>query len=260
MRMVPFKSLIITNEAKRSSTVGEIVNLMSVDAQRFMDLTTFLNMLWSAPLQIILALLFLWQTLGPSVLAGVAVMVLLIPFNAVIAMKTRAYQVEQMQYKDARIKLMNEILNGMKVLKLYAWELSFKEKILHIRQKELSVLLKSSYLSALSVMAWTSAPFLVSLTTFAVYVNVDKNNVLDAEKAFVSLSLFNILRFPLNMLPQVISSVMQASVSLKRIQQFLSHDELDPESVDRKPEALEYAVTVVNGKFSWAKKDPAALQ
>ncbi|KAM9462879.1 ATP-binding cassette sub-family C member 3 isoform 2-T2 [Clarias gariepinus] len=254
------KSLVITNEAKRSSTVGEIVNLMSVDAQRFMDLTTFLNMLWSAPLQIILALSFLWQTLGPSVLAGVAVMVLLIPFNAVIAMKTRAYQVEQMQYKDARIKLMNEILNGMKVLKLYAWEPSFKEKILHIRQKELNVLRKSGYLSALSVMAWTSAPFLVALTTFAVYVSVDKTNVLDAEKAFVSLSLFNILRFPLNMLPQVISSVMQASVSLKRIQQFLSHDELDPDSVDKKPAASEYAVTVVNGKFSWAKKDPPALQ
>ncbi|KAF7705073.1 hypothetical protein HF521_020359 [Silurus meridionalis] len=254
------KSLVITNEAKRSSTVGEIVNLMSVDAQRFMDLTTFLNMLWSAPLQIILALFFLWQTLGPSVLAGIAVMVLLIPFNAVIAMKTRAYQVEQMKYKDARIKLMNEILNGIKVLKLYAWEPSFKEKVLQIRQKELNVLRKTGYLSALSIMAWTSAPFLVALTTFAVYVTVDKSNVLDADKAFVSLALFNILRFPLNMLPQVVSSVLQASVSLKRIQQFLSHDELDPDSVDKKPAASEYAVTVVNGKFSWAKKDPPTLQ
>uniref|UniRef100_A0A4W5LCQ0 ATP-binding cassette, sub-family C (CFTR/MRP), member 3 n=1 Tax=Hucho hucho TaxID=62062 RepID=A0A4W5LCQ0_9TELE len=223
------KSLIITNAAKRTSTVGEIVNLMSVDAQRFMDLTTFLNMLWSAPLQIILALYFLWQNLGPSVLAGVAVMILLIPLNAAIAVKTRVYQVEQMQYKDARIKLMNEILNGIKVLKLYAWESSFKDKVLEIRQKELNVLRKTAYLGALSTMAWTSAPFLVALTTFAVYVTVDKNNILDAEKAFVSLSLFNILRFPLNMLPQVISSIIQASVSLKRIQDFLSHDELDPE-------------------------------
>uniref|UniRef100_A0A8C7R454 ATP-binding cassette, sub-family C (CFTR/MRP), member 3 n=1 Tax=Oncorhynchus mykiss TaxID=8022 RepID=A0A8C7R454_ONCMY len=223
------KSLIITNAAKRTSTVGEIVNLMSVDAQRFMDLTTFLNMLWSAPLQIILALYFLWQNLGPSVLAGVAVMILLIPLNAAIAVRTRAYQVEQMQYKDARIKLMNEILNGIKVLKLYAWESSFKEKVLEIRQKELNVLRKTAYLGALSTMAWTSAPFLVALTTFAVYVTVDKNNILDAEKAFVSLSLFNILRFPLNMLPQVISSIVQASVSLKRIQDFLSHDELDPD-------------------------------
>uniref|UniRef100_A0A671QU37 Canalicular multispecific organic anion transporter 2-like n=1 Tax=Sinocyclocheilus anshuiensis TaxID=1608454 RepID=A0A671QU37_9TELE len=253
------KALAITNEAKRSSTVGEVVNLMSVDAQRFMDLTTFLNMLWSAPLQIILALFFLWQNLGPSVLAGVAVMVLLIPFNAFIAMKTRTYQVEQMKHKDDRIKLMNEILNGIKVLKLYAWEVSFKEKILQIRQKELTVLRKTAYLSALSTMAWTSAPFMVALTTFAVYVTVDEKNVLDAEKAFVSLSLFNILRFPLNMLPQVISSIVQASVSLKRIQDFLSHDELDPESVDRRNNASEYAVSVINGTFSWAKQDQATL-
>ncbi|XP_075949233.1 ATP-binding cassette sub-family C member 3 isoform X3 [Anarhichas minor] len=254
------KALVITNAAKRSSTVGEVVNLMSVDAQRFMDLTTFLNLLWSAPLQIMLALYFLWQNLGPSVLAGVAVMVMLIPLNAVIAMKTRAYQVEQMQHKDARIKLMNEILNGIKVLKLYAWENSFKEKVLAIRQKELNVLRKTAYLGALSTMAWTSAPFLVALTTFAVFVTVDENNVLDAERAFVSLSLFNILRFPLNMLPQVISGLVQASVSLKRIQRFLSHDELDQDSVDRKNTATGFSVTVVNGKFSWAKEDPPVLQ
>lgn len=253
------KALVITNAAKRSSTVGEIVNLMSVDAQRFMDLTTFLNMLWSAPLQIILALYFLWQNLGPSVLAGVAVMVMLIPLNAVIAMKTRAYQVEQMQHKDARIKLMNEILNGIKVLKLYAWETSFRDKVLAIRQKELNVLRKTAYLGALSTMAWTSAPFLVALTTFAVYVSVDENNILDAEKAFVSLSLFNILRFPLNMLPQVISSMVQANVSLKRIQAFLSHDELDPNAVDKKNTASEFTVTVVNGKFTWAKEDSPVL-
>nr|XP_029486454.1 canalicular multispecific organic anion transporter 2-like [Oncorhynchus nerka] len=213
------------------------------------DLITFVNP----------QLLSLLINLGPSVLAGVAVMILLIPLNAAIAVRTRAYQVEQMHYKDARIKLMNEILNGIKVLKLYAWENSFKEKVLEIRQKELNVLRKTAYLGALSTMAWTSAPFLVALMTFAVYVTVDKNNILDAEKAFVSLSLFNILRFPLNMLPQVISSVVQASVSLKRIQDFLSHEELDPESVDRNNTATDSSVTVVNGKFTWAKQDPPAL-
>lgn len=71
-----------------------------------------------------------------------------------------------MQYKDARIKLMNEILNGIKVLKLYAWEKSFQEKVLEIRQKELNVLRKTAYLSAVSIMAWTSAPFMVR--TFSV--------------------------------------------------------------------------------------------
>ncbi|NWV02567.1 MRP3 protein, partial [Ptilonorhynchus violaceus] len=248
------KSLAITNSAKRSSTVGEIVNLMSVDAQRFMDLMTFLNMLWSAPLQIFLALYFLWQTLGPSVLAGVAVMVLLIPFNSAIAIKTRAFQVEQMRYKDSRIKLMNEILGGIKVLKLYAWEPSFSEKVLEIRKNELQVLKKSAYLNSLSTFAWISAPFLVALTTFAVYVSVDEKNVLDAEKAFVSLSLFNILKFPLSMLPQVISNIAQTSVSLKRIQQFLSHDELDPNCVETKVIAPGYAISVRNATFSWGKE------
>ncbi|KFV41915.1 Canalicular multispecific organic anion transporter 2, partial [Gavia stellata] len=254
------KSLVITNSAKRSSTVGEIVNLMSVDAQRFMDLMTFLNMLWSAPLQIFLALYFLWQTLGPSVLAGVAVMVLLIPFNSAIAMKTRAFQVEQMRYKDSRIKLMNEILGGIKVLKLYAWEPSFSEKVLEIRKNELRVLKKSAYLNSLSTFAWISAPFLVALTTFAVYVSVDEKNILDAEKAFVSLSLFNILKFPLNMLPQVISNIAQTSVSLKRIQQFLSHDELDPNCVETKVIAPGNAISVTNATFSWGKELKPSLK
>ncbi|KAG8129111.1 putative ATP-binding cassette sub-family C protein, partial [Naja naja] len=224
--MVYRKSLVITNSAKRSSTVGEIVNLMSA--------------------------------LGPSVLAGVAVMVLLIPLNAVIAMKTRAFQVEQMKYKDARIKLMNEILSGIKVLKLYAWETSFAEKVLEIRRNELRVLKKSAYLNSISTFAWISAPFLVALTTFAVFVSVDEKNVLDAEKAFVSLSLFNLLRFPLNMLPQVISNIVQTNVSLQRIQHFLSHDELDPNCVETKSIAPGYSVTIKQGTFSWAKDlDPA---
>ncbi|NWU61608.1 MRP3 protein, partial [Pterocles burchelli] len=254
------KSLVITNSAKRSSTVGEIVNLMSVDAQRFMDLVNFLNMLWSAPLQIFLALYFLWQALGPSVLAGVAVMVLLIPFNSAIAIKTRAFQVEQMRYKDSRIKLMNEILGGIKVLKLYAWEPSFSEKVLEIRKNELQVLKKAAYLNSVSTFIWISAPFLVALTTFAVYVSVGENNILDAEKAFVSLSLFNILKFPLNMLPQVISNIAQTSVSLKRIQQFLCHDELDPNCVETKAIEPGKAIRVTNATFSWGKELKPSLK
>uniref|UniRef100_A0A8C6UR78 Multidrug resistance-associated protein 1 n=1 Tax=Neogobius melanostomus TaxID=47308 RepID=A0A8C6UR78_9GOBI len=227
------KALVISNAARRSSTVGEIVNLMSVDAQRFMDLSAYINMIWSAPLQVVLALYFLWETLGPSVLAGVAVMLLMVPVNAFIAMKTKTYQVAQMKSKDGRIKLMNEMLNGIKVLKLYAWELAFQDKVSEIRQSELRVLKKAAYLGAMSTFTWICAPFLVALSTFAVYVLVDERNILDAQKAFVSLALFNILRFPLNMLPMVISSLVQASVSLKRLRTFLSHEELQEDSVDR---------------------------
>lgn len=109
------KALIMSNSARKESTVGEIVNLMAVDAQRFMDLTTYINMIWSAPLQIALALYFLWAQLGPSVLAGLAVMIILIPVNSVIANKIKDLQIRQMKNKDERVKLMNEILSGIKV-------------------------------------------------------------------------------------------------------------------------------------------------
>ena len=87
------QSLKLSNTARKTSTVGEIVNLMSVDAQRFMELTTYLNMLWSAPFQMCVCLYLLWMVLGPSVLAGVGVMVLMIPINAFIAKRSRALQV-----------------------------------------------------------------------------------------------------------------------------------------------------------------------
>ncbi|XP_053193733.1 multidrug resistance-associated protein 1 [Scomber japonicus] len=255
------KALVISSAARRTSTVGEIVNLMSVDAQRFMDLITYINMIWSAPLQVVLALYFLWQNLGPSVLAGVAVMVLMVPVNAVIAMKTKTYQVAQMKSKDNRIKLMNEMLNGIKVLKLYAWELAFKDKVSEIRESELQVLKKAAYLGAVSTFTWVCAPFLVALSTFTVYVLSDEENVLDAEKAFVSLALFNILRFPLNMLPMVISSMVQASVSLKRLRVFLSHEELQEDSVEHNTVAgSPHSISIVEGVFSWSRSESPTLK
>ncbi|XP_064172603.1 multidrug resistance-associated protein 1 [Anguilla rostrata] len=254
------KALVITSAARRTSTVGEIVNLMSVDAQRFMDLITYINMVWSAPLQVVLALYFLWQTLGPAVLAGVAVMVLMFPINAFIAMKNKTFQVAQMKSKDNRIKLMNELLNGIKVLKLYAWELAFKDKVSEIRESELRVLKKSAFLAAMATFTWVCAPFLVALSTFGVYVLIDEQNVLDAQKAFVSLALFNLLRFPLNMLPMVISSMVEASVSLKRLRVFLSHEELE-DSVDNTAiTSSSDSVVISNSTFSWSRTDPPTLK
>ncbi|XP_013102325.2 multidrug resistance-associated protein 1 isoform X3 [Stomoxys calcitrans] len=248
------KALVLSNATRKESTVGEIVNLMAVDAQRFMDLTTYLNMLWSAPLQIGLALYFLWQLLGPSVLAGLAVMIILIPVNGVIANRIKTYQIRQMKYKDERVKLMNEVLSGIKVLKLYAWEPSFEKQVLQIRDKEIATLKSTAYLNASTSFLWSCAPFLVSLVTFATYVLIDENNVLDATKTFVSLSLFNILRFPLTMLPMLISNLVQTQVSVNRINKFMNSEELDPNNVQHDPKKPN-PLSIENGSFSWGDGD-----
>lgn len=225
------KSLVVSNATRKESTVGEIVNLMAVDAEMFTQLTLYINMIWSAPLQIGVALYFLWGVLGPSVMAGFGAMLLMIPINGWMANMSRKFQVKQMLEKDGRVKLMNEILSGIKVLKLYAWELSFEDKVLGIRDKEIQTLKGQAHLTAGTFFFWTSIPFLVSLVSFATYVLVSDKNILDANTAFVSLSLFNILRAPLMILPMMITSVIQIQVSVNRINKFMNGEELDPNNV-----------------------------
>ncbi|XP_039751038.1 multidrug resistance-associated protein 1 isoform X2 [Pararge aegeria] len=253
------KSLCISNSARKESTVGEIVNLMSVDAQRFVELTAYLNMIWSAPLQIALALYFLWGILGPSVLAGLAVMIVLIPVNGLIANRVKTLQIRQMKYKDERVKLMNEVLNGIKVLKMYAWEPSFEEQILKIRNKEMNVLKQTAYLNSATSFIWSCAPFLVSLMSFGCFVLVNDHEVLDSKRAFVALSLFNILRFPLSMLPNVISNVVQTAVGIKRLNKFMNCEELNVESVEHDPKEPNPLV-IENGHFTWGDESQPTLK
>ncbi|ESN93302.1 hypothetical protein HELRODRAFT_115686 [Helobdella robusta] len=214
------------NKNNNNIEIGEILNLATVDTQKLVDLVSMLNYLWSAPIQIGLAVYFLWQLVGPSVLAGVAMVILMLPVNALVAKMCRRFQViDQMKFKDARIRMMNEVINGIKLIKLYAWEDVFAEKITKVRVQEVKVIKRSAYLASLASFAWTCTPFLVSLTTFAVYVLSSEENVLNAEKAFVALTLFNILRNPLSMLPIFVTNITVARVSLERLQNFLSLDD-----------------------------------
>ncbi|KAI7696126.1 Multidrug resistance-associated protein 1 [Sarcoptes scabiei] len=249
------KSLKLSNSARKKTTTGEIINLMSVDAQRFVDLLPFLNLLWSSPLQILLATYFLWIQLGPSVLAGLVVMVLMIPINGFISSYQRKLQMKQMKKKDERVKVINELLNGIRVIKLYAWEIPFIKKVDSIRSKEIEYLKKIAYLHSTTSFLWTCAPFMVSFVTFGIYVLSSETNVLDPEKAFVSLALFNLLRFPMSMLPMMISMLINVSVSIKRLNQFLNSIELE-NYVDKSTEiSNDIVMKIENGCFSWDSVD-----
>lgn len=250
MAAVYKKALTVSNSTRKESTVGETVNLMSADAQRFMDLTNFIHLLWSSPMQIGLSVVFLWLELGPSVLAGLAVMVLLVPINIVLANLSKGLQMKNMKKKDSRMKIMNEILSGIKILKFYAWEPSFENQVEDIREKELHHMLRYSYLHSVSFFIFTCAPFLVSVASFAVYVSVNVKNVLDAQRAFTSISLFNILRFPLAMLPMLISSMVQTGVSVSRLEKYLGGDDLQTSSIQHDP-TIDSAIRFSDASFSW---------
>ncbi|KAL7041242.1 hypothetical protein ACKWTF_000685 [Chironomus riparius] len=241
------KALRISSAAKKDTTVGEIVNLMSVDAQRFFELISYVHVLWSGPMIIGIAIYLIWQQLSFGVISGILIMILITPLSGIIAAKLRNLQVEQMKIKDERVKSMNEILNGMKVLKLYAWEPSFEKLIQEIRERELVVMRKGAILNAGTYFVWTLAPFLVQLASYITFVLL--GGTLTANKAFVSAALFNILRFPMAMFPMMIANMAQAWVSVKRINKFLNAEELDSSNVANEPS--ENALSITNGTFTW---------
>uniref|UniRef100_A0A8C8E472 ABC-type glutathione-S-conjugate transporter n=1 Tax=Oryzias sinensis TaxID=183150 RepID=A0A8C8E472_9TELE len=255
MGLVYRKSLVINSAARRTCTVGEIVNLVSADTQKLMDFVVYFNAVWLAPIEIGLCLFFLWQHLGPSALAGIATVILIFPLNGFIAKKRSKLQVK-MKFMDGRVRLMNEILNGIKILKFYAWEKAFLEQVLGYREKELKALKKSQVLYSISIASFNSSSFLIAFAMFGVYVMLDERNVLDAQKVFVSMALINILKTPLSQLPFAISTTMQALVSLRRLGKYLCSEELKVDSVSK---ALSNVV-IENGTFSWSKEGPPCLK
>lgn len=189
------KALRISSKAKRSSTSGEIVNLMAVDAQRFFELLPNIHILWSGPLIIGVCIYMLWQYLGIATLAGLLVTIATVPLTVWIAFKLKKLQTVQMTFKDERINFMSELLSGMKVLKLYAWEPSFEDETLKVRAAEMVVLKDIALYNAGSYFSWSLAPFLIAMASFVTFVMIGEE--LTPEIAFVSITLFNILRLPM---------------------------------------------------------------
>lgn len=246
------KALLLSNASRKKFSTGEIINLMSADAQQLMDLTANVNLLWSAPFQILMAMSLIWQELGPAVLAGVAVLVFVIPLNAFVATRMKQLKKSKMRNKDKQIRLLYEILHGIKILKLYAWEPSYKKKVIKIREQELEIQKSAGYLAVFSMLTLTCIPFLVSLATFCIYFLLDEGNILTATKVFTSMSLFNILRLPLFDLPMVISAVVQTRISLGRLEDFLNTEELLPQSIETNYIG-DHAIGFTNASFSWDK-------
>ncbi|CAM4943622.1 unnamed protein product [Rotaria socialis] len=257
------KSLKLSNASKQETTTGEIVNLMAIDASRFAEVTQHIHVLWSGPFQLLIALILLYREMKFSIIPGVTLLFIMIPTNLYLHRIQKKLTFKQMKIKDQRIKMMNEILNGIRVLKLYAWEVAFIRSITRIRDEELGYIRKKAILTAISNILWTFTPILVGILTFATYVLSSDTNILTADKAFVSLALFNLLRSPLVVFPNVMTNVVEARVSNKRIENFLNNEEIDEDAVDKiSMDSNKYAVKIENSSFRWSNlvDDPIILK
>lgn len=181
------KSLRLSNEGRTTKTTGDIVNYMAVDAQRLQDLSQVAQQLWSAPFQIAICMVSLYQLVGWSMLAGIGVMIFMMPVQGLVSRIMRNLQKTQMKNKDMRSRLIAEIINNMKSIKLYAWGAAFMNKLNYVRNDlELKNLRKIGATQAIANFTWSTAPFFVSCSTFTVFV-LTRNTTLTTEIIFPAL-------------------------------------------------------------------------
>ncbi|CAE6434162.1 unnamed protein product [Rhizoctonia solani] len=235
---------------------GDVVNLMSVDATRLQDLCTYGLIALSGPLQITLAFVSLYNLLGWPAFVGVAIMIVSLPLNTFIARVLKKMQGVQMKNRDKRTRLMSELLNNIKSIKLYAWEDSFIRRILTVRnEQELKMLRKIGVTTAVSTTLWSGIPLLVAFGSFATAAYTS-DKPLTADVIFPCISLFNLLQFPLAMFASITSQLVEAAVAVTRIRKFLLSEELqaDARIVDLREVAEGDTVLEVKGAdFKWSK-------
>ncbi|KAJ6885754.1 ABC transporter C family member 12-like isoform X4 [Populus alba x Populus x berolinensis] len=152
---------------------------------------------------------------------------------------------------DKRVSLMNEILAAMDTVKCYAWEKSFQFRVQSVRNDELSLFRGAQLLFAFNNFMVNSIPVVVTLVSFGTFTSLGGD--LTPAKAFTSLSLFQVLRYPLNMLPNLLSQVVNANISLQRLEELF----LAEERILAPNPPLEHgipAISIENGNFSWDLK------
>ncbi|KAI8387430.1 P-loop containing nucleoside triphosphate hydrolase protein [Blakeslea trispora] len=239
-----------------SSSTGTIVNLMSTDSNRISQFSTWWFSILSAPIELTVGIYFLYNLLGRSCLLGLLVMVVVLPINHYNAKMYAKTQDKLMESRDKRVSLMNEVLQGIRQIKFFAWEKNWEKRIMEARSVELHHL-GITYLSGVMFsFIWQGSPILVTLVSFWSFTKLEGQQ-LTAPIAFTAITVFNELRFALNVLPEVFIELTQAWISVKRIQTYLNEEEIEPPAEDELAENQNNDVFIgfENATVGWAKQN-----
>ncbi|AOW04564.1 Plasma membrane ATP-binding cassette (ABC) transporter, putative [Yarrowia lipolytica] len=244
------KSLNLSAKSRLKYTNGQITNLLGTDCHKVDFCLGFFHFSWTFPVSMAIAIVILIVNLGPAALVGIAVIIICILAVARISRTIMKQRRIVTALTDRRISMMKEILQSMRVIKFYAWELPYKDRVMEIRKEELKGVKKLLVIRNALNAIFVGVPTIASMLSFVVMYKTGRD--LDAAKVFSSLSLFNLLRMPLMLLPLSTSTSIDAFVALKRIQGFLFAGEqvnyviTDPEIGEKGD-----AIVVDQASFIW---------
>ncbi|XP_017117181.1 probable multidrug resistance-associated protein lethal(2)03659 [Drosophila elegans] len=224
--MVYRKALRLSKTTLGEVTAGHIINLISNDLGRMDTFIQFTHFLWLAPLQTLVVTYLMYQEIGIAAVLGVSVMLLFIPLQMYLGNKISALRLKTALRTDKRMRMMTELISGIQVIKMYAWELPFERMVEYARQKEINTIRHVAYIKSI-LLSFNN--FLSRLSVFLSLVGfVLLGHFLTAEAAFLITAFYTVLR--LNMtafFPLGITQTAETLVSIKRIQKFLESGETE---------------------------------
>ena len=244
--------------------------MMSNDTQQLQRFLQFFGFTLVAPLQIVLSLVLIYRQVGNATWVGIAFMLCLVPVNGIVFSNVSKMRRKVLQYSDARVKMINEILTGIRIIKFYAWERPFGREVARLREKELKALTTLAYTTAIGFsLIMLSAPIINPILVFLAYIHIGDAS-LTAATAFTTIALFNIMRFPFAFLPMGVLQFVQSRIALRRLSKYLELAELTSYVVPDPPPPLDgagepggdddgpdLAVAIRDGTFSWVDPDAA---
>lgn len=218
------KSLRLSKTALGETTVGQVVNLLSNDVNRFDVAIIFLHYLWIGPLATVIITYFMWLEIRWAAVVGVAFMLAFIPLQAYLGKRTSVLRLKTALRTDERVRLMNEILSGIQVIKMYTWEKPFADLVAKARKQEIKEIRATSYIRGVLTSFIMFTTRICLFCSILAYVLV--NNVITAKQVFVITSFYNILRQTMTVFfPQGIAQVAEATISIKRLQNFMLYED-----------------------------------
>lgn len=248
------RSALIASIFKRSTKMnardrspGKLLNHASTDVSRIDFASAWATLIFTTPIQLGICLALLIVQIGPSALAGFALLVLSFPVQGVIMKYMFGARAASMVFTDQRSKLINELLGGMRIVKSFGYEINFLKRLDGIRRKELQGIRKLLTLRSFSNAFSFSLPTLAAVISFIIYGAT--GHTLQAANIFTALTLFQLLRLPLMFLPLSLSAGTDAYNAFLRLQgvfeaeQMEDRSELDAQSSD--------ALKIIDGSFQW---------
>ncbi|RVX04078.1 ABC transporter C family member 8 [Vitis vinifera] len=245
------KQLKLSNAAKGSYSPGQIINFVTIDAYNIGEYPYWFHQIWSTSVQLCLALIIIYYSVGLATIAALFVVILTVVANSPMGRLQHKYQKMLMGTQDKRLKAFAEALTNMKSLKLYAWETHFKNVIERLRKEEFKWLLSVLSQKGYNLILFWSSPIVVSAVTFwACYF---LGTTLSASNVFTFMASLCIAQEPIRLIPDVISAFIEAMVSLDRIAKFLDAPELQNKHVRKMCDGMELAesVFIKSKRISW---------